>query len=103
MPSQLSSFRTVSNGISTDSREILGQYEALRLRRFAQVLPISRSVSSLTHEQFGISRDSKRGHDITAERITVSGSLWQEPISSSCKRGQLSATCAMLLRFSDSV
>lgn len=64
---------------------------------------ISRSVSSLTHEQFDISRDSNRGHEIAAERIAASESLWQEPISRSCKRGQLRTACAILLRFKDKV
>lgn len=40
------------------SRDIFGQYDALRTWRLAQVIDISRSVSSLTHEQFDISSDS---------------------------------------------
>lgn len=85
------------------SREMFGQYEALRAWRLAHVRAISRSVSSLTHEQFDRSKDSKSWHDIAAERIAASESLWQEAISRSFKRGQFSAACAMLLLFKDKV
>ena len=64
---------------------------------------ISRSVSSLTHEQFDMSKDSNWGHEIAAERIAASVSLWQDPISRRRKRGQFSTACAMLLRFKDKV
>lgn len=82
---------------------MFGQYEALRKWRLAQARAISRRVSSLTHEQFDMSRDSNWGHEIAAERTAASESLWQEPISSSRRRGQLSTACAMLLRFKDIV
>lgn len=82
---------------------MFGQYEALRTRILAHARAISRSVSSLTHEQFDISKDSSRWHDIAAERIAASESLWQEAISRSCKRGQFNAACAMLLLFKDNV
>lgn len=85
------------------SSEMFWQYEALRTWRLAHMRAISRNVSSLTHEQFDISRDSKRGHDVAAERIAASESLWQEAISRSCKRGQFSAACAILLLFKDRV
>ena len=82
---------------------MLGQYDASRKLRLAQFCDISRNVSSLTLEQLDMSKETNCEHDVTAERIAESGSLWQEPISSSCKRGQLSAVCAMLLRFNDIV
>lgn len=69
---------------------MFGQYEASRTWRLAQVRAISRSVSSVTHEQFEMSKDSKRGHDVAAERIAASENLWQEAISRSRKRGQFS-------------
>lgn len=37
---------------------MFGQYDALRKWRLAQLRAISRNVSSLTHEQFDMSRDS---------------------------------------------
>lgn len=82
---------------------MFGQYDALRKWRLAQLRAISRNVSSLTHEQFDMSRDSNWGHEVAAERMAASESLWQDPISSSCKRGQFSTACAMLLRFKDIV
>jgi len=100
---QLCQFQVLGNFNEHTSREMFGQYEASKTRRFAQVWAISRSVSSLTHEQFDISKDSKRGHAVAAERIAASESLWHEAISRSCKRGQLSTACGMLLRLSDNV
>lgn len=79
------------------------QYEASRTVRFTQTLAISRTVSSLTEEQFDISRDSKSGHDIAADRIAASESLWQEAISRSRRSGQLRTACGILLRFRDKV
>ena len=80
---------------------MLGQYEEFREWRLAQVRAISRNVSSLTQEQFDMSKDSNWGQEVTAERIAASVSLWHALISSRCKRGQLRATCAILLRFKD--
>lgn len=54
---------------------MFGQYEASRMLRFTQTLAISRTVSSLTQEQFDISKDSKSGHDVAADRIAASESL----------------------------
>lgn len=85
------------------SREIFGQYEASRIRRCTHVWAIPPRVSSLTQEQLDISKDSKSGHDVTAERIAASESLWQEAISSSRKSGQLRTACGILLRFRDKV
>lgn len=82
---------------------MFGQYEASRIWRFAQEKAIPCNVSSLTHEQFDISKDSNSGHDVTAERIAASKSLWQEAISSSRKRGQLRTALGMLLRLRDRV
>jgi hypothetical protein len=48
---------------------MFGQYDASRMWRFPQVRAISRSVSSLTPEQFDISKDSKRGHDVATEGL----------------------------------
>ena len=69
---------------------MFGQYEALRTWRLPQVRAISRIVSSVTHEQFDISKDSKSGQDVAAERIAASENLWQDAISRSHKREQLS-------------
>jgi len=72
------------------SRDTFGQYDASRKLRLAQFWAISLNVSSLTHEQLDMSKETNCGHDVTADRIAESGSLWQDPISSSCKRGQWS-------------
>jgi len=82
---------------------MLGQYDASRKPRLGQCCAISRRVSSLTQEQLHMSSFTSRGHEVAAARITASGSLLQEPISSSCIRGQSSTTCAMLLLFKDIV
>lgn len=82
---------------------MFGQYDALRIWRLAQFCATSRSVSSLTHEQFDMSKDSNCGQEVAAERIAASVSLWQDPMSRRCNRGQLSTACAMLLRFKDKV
>lgn len=95
--------KKVTNMWKLTSREMFGQYEALRTWRLPQVRAISRSVSSLTHEQLDISMESKSGQVIAAERIAASESLWQEAISRSRKRLQFSTACAMLLRFNDNV
>nr|GMD40680.1 hypothetical protein Iba_chr10aCG11700 [Ipomoea batatas] len=61
--------------LNLTSREMFGQYEASRTWRFTHVRDISRSVSSLAHEQFDISKDAKSGHEVAAERIAASESL----------------------------
>lgn len=69
---------------------MLGQYDAFKIRRLAHEDAISCRVSSLTQEQLDVSRDSNRGHEIAAEQMAASESLWQDPMSRSCRRGQLS-------------
>lgn len=67
-----------------------GQYDASKIWRLAQEEAISCRVSSLTQEQLDMSRDFNMGHEIAAERMAASESLWQDPMSRPCRRGQLS-------------
>lgn len=73
------------------------------MHRFGQAKAISRSVSSVTHEQDDIFNDPNKGHVVTADRIAASESLWQAVKSSSRNCGQLSETCAMLVRLRDNI
>lgn len=66
------------------SNEMFGQFEASKKQRLGHAKAISRNVSSLTHEQADISNDANKGHDVAADRITASDSLWQEDKSNSC-------------------
>lgn len=57
---------------------MFGQLDASRTERFGHELAISRSVSSVTHEQDDISTDANSGQAVAAWRMALSESLWQD-------------------------
>lgn len=70
------------------SREMLGQKDASRVRRWVQTSEISLRVSSLTKAQFDISKDAKRGHAVAAARTPASDNLIQADTSKLISRRQ---------------
>lgn len=82
---------------------MFGQKDASKYWRLGHANAISRNVSSLTHPQNDISKEVSKGHEVAAERIPASDSLWQEEMSNRCNCGEISKTWAMVLRFRDKV
>ena len=100
--SQRTSMRQqIADHMTPTSKDILEQYEALRIWRAAQAWAISRKVSLLRREELETSSDSSWGHEVTAERISASWSLWHEAMSRCWRSGQWSIASTMLLLFND--
>ena len=78
----------IADNMTQTSKDILGQLEALSIRRPAQAWAISRKVPLLRLEHLETSSDSNRGHEVTAERITTSRSLRHEAMSRCWRSGQ---------------